>query len=106
MPEPDGSAAEYSDRYCAFVDILGFRQLVESLSKDPQNVRTLRALLQKVHGGGTTKKLVRAQSISDAVLRILMGLAIDLLCEGFFIRGAVVRGPRPADILLSQHASI
>jgi hypothetical protein len=98
---------EYSDRYCAFVDILGFRQLVESLSRDSKNVKTLRLLLQKIHGGGTTKKLVRAQSISDAValsteptmdglaelLRILMGLAIDLLCQGFFIRGAVVKGP-------------
>jgi hypothetical protein len=101
------NVAEYSDRYCAFVDILGFRQLVESLSKDPQNVRTLRALLQKVHGRGATKKLVRAQSISDAValstelnmeglgelMQVLMTLAVDLLCEGFFVRGAVVKGP-------------
>ncbi len=27
------------------------------------------------------------------LLKILMGLAVDLLCEGFFVRGAVNRGP-------------
>lgn len=98
---------QYTDRYCAFLDILGFRQLVESLSKDPQNIKNLRTLLQKVHGGGKSKKLVRAQSISDAValstepnmeglgelMQVLIGLAVDLLCEGLFVRGAVVRGP-------------
>ena len=99
---------QYEDRYCAFVDILGFRQLVESLSKDNANVRNLRTLLQKVHvPNETPKKLVKAQSISDAValsteptmaglldmLQTLMHLAIDLLCEGFFVRGAIVKGP-------------
>lgn len=51
--------------------------------------------------------MIRAQSISDAValsadvsmegltalFRSLTILAVDLLCEGFLIRGAVVRGP-------------
>jgi hypothetical protein len=97
---------QYTDRYCAFLDILGFRQLVESLSKDPQNIKNLRALLQKVHGGGKSKKLVRAQSISDAValstepnmeglgelMQILMALSIDLLCEGFLFEEQLLKG--------------
>src|ERR1700683_4416881 len=100
--------AQYDDRYCAFVDILGFRQLIESLSKDPEQVAALRNVLRRVHSPPTgAKEVVRAQSISDAValsaevnveglsamFRILTFLSIDLLCQGFLVRGAVVKGP-------------
>jgi hypothetical protein len=103
----------YHDRYCAFVDILGFRQLIERLNKDVNQFDALRNLLARVHGTGSGPSSVvsnadfRAQSISDAVaistaptqngladiFRALQLLAVDLLVEGYFIRGAVVRAP-------------
>jgi hypothetical protein len=62
---------------------------------------------RSVRDSETPKKLVKAQSISDSValsteptmadlsdmLQTLTRLAIDLLCEGFFVRGAIVKGP-------------
>jgi hypothetical protein len=101
--------AQYDDRFCAFVDILGFRQLIESLAKDPEAVGALRDVLRRVHSPASpsAREVVRAQSISDAValsaavtaeglyamLRVLTFLSIDLLCQGFLVRGAIVRGP-------------
>jgi hypothetical protein len=100
---------EYQDRYCAFVDILGFRNLVESLETDNRQFQELKALLRRVHDvkrvdAGEAR--IVAQSISDAVALSapitpvgLMGLFeavkelyIDLLCQGYFMRGAIVRG--------------
>jgi len=100
----------YQDRYCAFVDILGFRQLIDRLSVEAGQFEALRNLLARVHGArsGNPSELdsdFRAQSISDAVaistlptrdgladmFRALQLLAVDLLVEGYFIRGAVVR---------------
>jgi hypothetical protein len=103
----------YQDRYCAFVDILGFRQLIEHLDKDANQFDALRNLLARVHGTRSGRSPedsdsdFRAQSISDAVaistaptesglseiLRALQLLAVDLLVQGYFIRGAVVRAP-------------
>jgi hypothetical protein len=107
------SGANYQDRYCAFVDILGFRQLIERLGNDASQFEALRNLLMRVHGthhGNPIEKSdtnFRAQSISDAVaistdptqdgladiFRALQSLAVDLLVEGYFVRGAVVRAP-------------
>lgn len=97
--------ANYSERYCAFVDILGFSELIKELRAGATNFEALKALLQKVHSPGTSE--IRTQSISDAVAlstdinpRALLSLfdaldslAVDLLCEGYFIRGAIVKGP-------------
>ena len=107
-----GPSAFYHDRYCAFVDILGFRQLIERLGSEATQFESLRDLLARVHGaksGYQNQSLsdFRAQSISDAVaistlptregladiFRALQLLAVDLLVEGYFIRGAVVRAP-------------
>lgn len=107
------SGANYQDRYCAFVDILGFRQLIERLNNDASQFDALRNLLMRVHGahhGDAVEKVhsdFRAQSISDAVaistkptqdglakiFRSLQSLAVDLLVEGYFVRGAIVRAP-------------
>jgi hypothetical protein len=100
---------EYGDRYCAYLDILGFRELVNGLSANLENVMSLRRVLQKVHApmGGGVLLTIRSQSISDAVAlstdltmcalqNLLDGisyLTLDLLLEGYFVRGAVVRGP-------------
>lgn len=101
----------YRERYCAFVDILGFRQLVERLNDDAGQFDALRNLLMRVHGTHSRTSPekrasdFRAQSISDAVaisatptqeglmdiLEALQLLSVDLLVEGYFVRGAVVR---------------
>src|SRR5690242_3629811 len=63
----------YNERYCAFVDILGFRQLIERLSQEDNQFLALRELLRRVHTAHTNRNSeksetdFRAQSISDAV---------------------------------------
>jgi hypothetical protein len=99
---------EYQEQYCAFLDILGFRELVAQVGEDPQKFAELKALLQRVHSSKADGKerIIRSQSISDAIalsapvsgvgLLALFGvvreLYVDLLCEGYFLRGAIVRG--------------
>jgi hypothetical protein len=105
------SDARYEDRYCAFVDILGFRQLIDGLTRDAGQFDALKNLLARVHGAGVSSGRnasdFRAQSISDAVaistlpteqgladvFESLRALAVDLLVEDYFVRGAVVRAP-------------
>jgi hypothetical protein len=87
-------AAQYEERYCAFVDILGFSSLVASIRHDP-------ALFEPIYDAD-----FRAQMISDAVcvsaknnasglgtLCIsLTELNLSLLHQGYFMRGAIVKG--------------
>jgi hypothetical protein len=102
----------YEERYCAFVDILGFSRLVTGMRGGAIHFETIRGLLQKIYspydpqfvGMGNTD--FRAQSISDAVafstLRTPEGLsvlcaairelALALLYQGYFTRGAVCKG--------------
>jgi hypothetical protein len=101
----------YIDRYCAFIDILGFRGLVQSLGDDYSRFNALRTLLTKIHSPANpaTKSWdigFRAQSISDAVaistlstntglihlLIAIENLAVELLRAGYLIRGALVKG--------------
>jgi hypothetical protein len=101
----------YVDRYCAFIDILGFRSLVRDLRADSSRFDTLRTLLRKIHSPVNPSKIswhmdFRAQSISDAVaistiandtgliylFIAIENLAVDLLKEGYLIRGALVKG--------------
>jgi hypothetical protein len=98
----------YERRYCAFVDILGFSQLIDELGKHKGDLEFVRRLLLRIHAPqlGPEDADYRAQSISDAVaisskptpaglLHIcltLEALAIDLLCRGYFVRGAIVKG--------------
>ena len=106
MPEP-----EYGQRYCAFIDILGFSALIEKLDVGSTPLDALRDLLSKVHnppptrGASSPRADFRAQSISDAValsaavvpaglgaiIHSINQLAVDLLKQGFFIRGALVK---------------
>jgi hypothetical protein len=104
---------QYEQRYCAFVDILGFSELINNLSQGTISSDTLRDLLRIVHAplrGDHIRSFkgsdVRAQSISDAVcisaacssaglahlLYCLEELARRLLEQGFFVRGALVKG--------------
>jgi hypothetical protein len=101
----------YVDRYCAFIDILGFRGLIDGLKGNSNQFLTLREMLKKVHAPVALPTMnwhtdFRAQSISDAVaistlatdgglvrlFQAIEELAIDLLEEGYFIRGALVKG--------------
>lgn len=101
----------YEDRYCAFIDILGFRNLVKGLNRASDAV-ALRDVLRKIHAPTSVPTIswevdFRAQSISDAIalstttldsglyriLEAIEKLAVDLLRAGYFIRGGLVRGP-------------
>jgi hypothetical protein len=101
---------KYRQRYVAFVDILGWSELMEQLERSPALVDFLHQLLSTVHkkpkGSRRWRGGLKSQSISDAVaisadisndgLRILFNslqdLALSLLEKGYFVRGAVVRG--------------
>ena len=102
----------YEERYCAFVDILGFSELVTGLRSGLTDFDAIRAALKKIrepHDSryvGTGDTGFQANSISDAVafstlptprglsvlLAKLKALSVALLHQGFFTRGAVCRG--------------
>jgi hypothetical protein len=105
-------AGKYEDRYFAFVDILGFQGLIERLKADERQYSNVWRMLRQVHtpqrfiAGSYPGSDFRAQSISDAVaistaisaegllhmFSAIESMATGLLLEGFFIRGAIVRG--------------
>ena len=101
----------YIDRYCAYIDILGFRDLVRNLADDYSKFQALRSLLTKIHTPANPAEKAwhidfRAQSISDAVaistlandtglihlFIAIENLAVDLLKAGYLMRGALVKG--------------
>jgi hypothetical protein len=100
----------YGDRYCAFVDILGFAELTR---KGSMPFSSIRELLRIVHAAPRGHYItlfkgsdLKAQSISDALclsaanspaglahlMYNLEALVLRLLEEGFFVRGAIVKG--------------
>ena len=103
-------AAKYEDRYCAFIDILGFRELIDDLRTGATNFKTLRNLLREINSPIKAPKIknpnMKVQSISDAVaistaptadglvqlLYSLEDLTENLAKEGFLMRGAIVKG--------------
>jgi hypothetical protein len=105
--------AIYVDRYCAFVDILGFKEFVSHLGSDISKVNSLRQTLATIHQQPRPAGPAlffntdfQTQSISDAIvisvaanveglwelLHSLEALTMRLLADGYFIRGAVVKG--------------
>jgi len=101
----------YNERYCAYLDILGFRRLIDGLKQGDRTFKFLRTLLETLHTPqkGTEKSwhtCFLAQSISDAVaistlatpdgliqiFHAIEKLATDLLKRGYFIRGGLVKG--------------
>ncbi len=106
---------DYPEKFCAYIDILGFRNIVADLGSGGSSGAKLVALiyaLQRVHKplkpgiSDLSDVDYRTQSISDAVaisvsptLKGLLGLTdvlqvltLGLLSEGYFIRGAITRG--------------
>lgn len=112
MPE-DSQENEilYLERYCAFIDILGFREIVSQLDRGKTHVLTLIRLLGEIHQpkrglSSLANADLRVQSISDAVAisaaptpeglaQLFLAtdaLTIKLLSTGYFIRGAIAKG--------------
>jgi hypothetical protein len=101
----------YEQRYCAFVDILGFRGLIGLISQGEMPPEHLRTILRHIHTPATSLSLadstdLRALSISDAVVLsaslteeglqalhvVISDLAMRLLPYGYFIRGGLTAG--------------
>jgi hypothetical protein len=106
VPDPT-----YEERYCAFVDVLGFTELLKEFGH-PDRYTRLRDILAAIHNPRPSPFVerfegsdLRAQSISDAVcisasasapgllhlLSAIHFLTLDVLWEGFLVRGAVVK---------------
>lgn len=100
----------YEDRYCAYIDILGFRDLIQDLEKQEMSVDQVYRVLSAVHAQKTPARQeeadLRHQSISDAValsaaqnaagLHAICVAAEELsrmlLRFGYFPRGAITQG--------------
>jgi hypothetical protein len=111
MPREPLHPSTYHERYCAFVDILGFGELINDLSRGNKTYQEICGILDQIHSparfpGSDQEADLKAQSISDAIcistkctdiglyqmFSVLQNLSIQLLQLGFFVRGAVVKG--------------
>ena len=100
----------YTERYCAFIDILGFRGLVDALERNKTAPTEIFRVLSAVH---TRRQAIRqqeadlkSQSISDGVALSAEanGAGLDAVCtaaeelsrtllrSGYFARGAITKG--------------
>lgn len=113
MPGPDAVNSEkraYTERYCAFIDIFGFTNLIGDIRRQQISFEHIRDLLKIVHEPTTfqTHTLdVRATSISDAIaisadfsppslaglIDSVSRLSLAILEAGYFVRGGLCRGP-------------
>jgi|SRR5208282_935039 len=105
--------AAYEERYCAYIDILGFADLMSDLRRGKVTYEAIRDVLRRIHKPFDPETIdfehcdFRAQSISDAVaLSTKCTIAgLSMLCaairhlaeaslhEGYFLRGALCKGP-------------
>jgi hypothetical protein len=100
----------YIDRYVAFVDVLGFRELIAELNSGAITPDDIRRVLTTIYNPARFSYSIddvdfRANSISDAVvvstkftrggliylIDALTELTLKLLKRGYLVRGAVVR---------------
>ena len=107
------SEDKYNERYCAYIDILGFSEIIASLDRGGHSAEQIRELFKLMtkrppheHIPGQEIADLRIQSISDAIcisaslstaglthlLTAIESLAGRILRHGYFIRGAVVKG--------------
>lgn len=102
-------AAGYSERYCAFIDILGFRGLIGELNDGNVTVDEIYRVLTAVQSPQKTIRAeaeLRHQSISDAITLSAAPNAagLDAICSaagelsrrllrsGYFTRGGLTKG--------------
>jgi hypothetical protein len=103
------SRASYSERYCAYVDILGFRGVIADVEKNRISVDDVYRLLSAVHLPKAPERReadLKYQSISDAVALSAQPNAagFDAICtaaeelsrmllrSGYFPRGGITKG--------------
>jgi hypothetical protein len=102
--------AAYTERYCAYIDILGFSSLINELDRGNVEVAEIYRVLASVHARTSSGRPevadLRSQSISDAVAlsaaangeglealcRAAEELSRRLLRQGYFARGAITKG--------------
>ncbi len=102
---------EYEDRFLAFVDVLGFADLVAQSETAGEIVvrlsRTLSALSKRASSARSEELHIEATSFSDPLvisdpassdelfrmLEIIEELNFELLSANMLLRGAIVRGP-------------
>src|SRR5882762_8764112 len=115
MPSQEGRstmserAAAYSERYCAFIDILGFSGLIRDLDAEKVSVDEIYRVLTAVQSPQKTVRPeadLRHQSISDAITLSAAPNAagFDAICSaagelsrrllrsGYFTRGGLTKG--------------
>jgi hypothetical protein len=104
----------YSERYVAFVDILGFSDIVRNSERSPHQAQALVSVLGRIRArslGGAVDDLFgvdfKVQSFSDTIvlsekatetgLKYLLysveDLTLDLLAQGILTRGGIAKGP-------------
>jgi hypothetical protein len=107
LPEPSTS---YDERYVAFIDVLGFADLVARSETSPEIVarlsRTLSALSERAQLARSEELHIEAASFSDTIvlsspalpdallrlLEIVDELSFELISGNMLFRGAIVRG--------------
>jgi hypothetical protein len=102
--------ASYTERYCAFIDILGFSGLISDLDRGKVSVAEIHRVLSAIHARPNAARPqhadLRSQSISDAVALSAAPNAagFDAICtaaeelsrrllrSGYFARGGMTKG--------------
>jgi hypothetical protein len=107
---------EYSERYFAFIDILGFSSLVRKSEHSPLEAEKLVAIMKRINDRWSDSALqpthgilgedFKVQSFSDCtvmseaasakglqyLLMMVTQFAVDLLGNGFLLRGGIAKG--------------
>jgi hypothetical protein len=104
----------YTDRYVAFVDILGFSSIVQRSVRDEQQAAELAQILERISNRASPSTFnlqegddFKAQSFSDCTVisekasakgllhltQVVSFLSLDLLASGVLVRGGIAKGP-------------
>jgi len=100
----------YSERYVAFIDILGFREIIKRSETDSRLYETLVKTLSEIHARepieGEETVDFQFQTFSDSIvissasskmglahlLRAICTLTLELMQESLLIRGGIAKG--------------
>jgi hypothetical protein len=114
--ESSGTKSVYSERYVAFIDILGFSSHVRQSEHSPSEAQKLVNIMDRISNRWADKGLLithtvlgedfKSQSFSDCtvlseaatpkglqyLLLMVTQFALDLLANGFLFRGGIAKG--------------